>query len=164
MTTVSGALALRCVMSVVMSGVAVGVAAQVAREGAVDVTLCWGGPMQAIVGSANDRFGTYNVTGGTRAPGTPFDAMSVECLGSYELRARTYRHQGYCVYQDAAGDKVFGSDATTAQGYGWQFVGGTGKFEGISGSGTVERVGNHVPVRPGTIQGCRRVTGSYRLP
>jgi hypothetical protein len=144
--------------------VAAPASAQPAKEGKVDATLCWGGPTHLINATPTERFGTYVVTGAVRADNGPLDSMSVECIGAFELRGALYQHKGYCMYQDPAGDKVYATDASTPQGYTWQFLGGTGKFEGIAGSGTVERLGNMSYVRQGTVQGCRRVLGTYRLP
>lgn len=136
----------------------------IAKEGGVDISVCWGGQLHMLTPAPNELFGTYVVTGGTRAADGVFDSMSLECLGAVENRAGEYRHKGYCTFQSPGGDKVYGTDATTAQGYTWQFLGGTGKFQGISGSGNVERLGNLTPIRQGTVQGCRRLVGRYRLP
>jgi len=138
--------------------------AQVPKEGAVDTTICWGGPTHIITATPTDRFGTYVVTGGTRAADKTFDSMSLECIGTFEARSGGSQHKGYCVYQDASGDKFHGTDSFTPQGYAWEFLGGTGKFQGISGTGKVERLGAMPSVRQGTMQGCRRLVGNYKLP
>lgn len=137
---------------------------QLIKEGPIDVTMCYGGPMHMVSATPSDRFGTYVVKGGTSAANTTFDSMIVECAGTFEARSGTPQSRGYCVFQDASGDKINGIDSLTPQaGYAWEYLGGTGKFAGISGSGRVERVGTLGP-GPGTLQGCRRFTGSYKLP
>jgi len=138
--------------------------AQVPKEGPVDLSMCFGGPTQTVSPTPQDRFGTYALMGGARAAAGPADALSVECLGIFEAGTRGAASQGYCVFQEASGDKIFGVDVRNAQGYTWEWRGGTGRFAGITGSGTLEVVGVMAPVRPGTLQGCRRVTGRYRLP
>lgn len=138
--------------------------APMAREGGYEQTLCFGGPAQVISASDTERYGTYQVTGGTQSATKAFDAMSLECIGTFEMRSGGYRHKGYCVFQDASGDKFHGTDTVTPQAYTVEILGGTGKFKGITGSATVERLGAMTPVRQGTLQGCRRITGSYKLP
>lgn len=139
-------------------------AAPVAREGAIEQTLCFGGPAQFISGVETDRFGTYQLTGATISANKTFDSMSLECIGTLEMRSSGYRQKGYCIFQDASGDKYYATDTVTPQAYTVELLGGTGKFKGITGSANVERLGATMPVRQGTLQGCRRVTGSYKLP
>lgn len=132
-------------------------------SGTVDTTLFWRGPVQLISPTASDRFGNHVVAGEVRGA-VPQDlaAMRVECLGTFAARAADVRHKVYCVYRDASGDAVFGTDALSPDaGYTWQFLGGTGKFEGITGAGTVEQVASATRPAPGTLEGCRRLVGAY---
>ncbi|MDP3758979.1 MAG: hypothetical protein Q8R01_00520 [Ramlibacter sp.] len=138
--------------------------APMAREGTYEQTLCFGGPNYVVNASDTDRYGTYQTTGGTQSATKAFDSMSLECIGTFELRSSVYKHKGYCVFQDAAGDKFHVADTAAPQGYTVELLGGTGKFKGITGSANVERLGAMTPIRQGTMQACRRVTGSYKLP
>jgi len=45
----------------------------------------------------------------------------------------------------------------------WKLIYGTGKFEGITGSGKGERFTNGKPISPGTVQVCSKITGTYEL-
>jgi hypothetical protein len=165
MGTAMKLLSWRAVWTTLACAAAAPALAQLAKDGKVDLTLCWGGPTHAIAPTPNERFGNYSVTGGTRsAAGEAFDSMSVECLGSFESRGGVFQHKGYCVYQDRAGDRIYGVDTSGGGGYSWFMLGGTGKFAGISGSGQVERLGEMTPVRQGTLQGCRRMVGAYEFP
>lgn len=137
--------------------------AQDANEGRIDWTMCWGGPTHLLNPAPDDRFGTYAVTGGVVAAAGPAATLSLECVGIFESRGRGGQSRGYCVFQDPAGHKIYGIDVRGAQGYTWEFLGGTGRYEGISGGGTTEVIGPMAPVRPGTLQGCRRLQGSYKL-
>lgn len=152
------------VLALAMLTAATPALSEVLKQGPVDTRLCWGGPMHVISGTSTDRFGTYAVKGGTSADNTMFDSMILECIGTFETRSSGSRSNGHCVFQDASGDKIYGIDSMTPQGgYAWEYQGGTGKFEGISGSGRVERIGN-LGAGPGTLQGCRRFVGNYTLP
>lgn len=135
-----------------------------AREGAYEQTLCFGGQAHLVIASETDRYGTYQLTGGALSATKAFDAMSLECVGTFEMRSGVYRHKGYCVFQDSSGDKFHVADTAAPQVYSAEMLGGTGKFKGITGSATIERLGAISPVRQGTLQGCRRITGSYKLP
>lgn len=139
-------------------------ATPMAREGTYEQTLCFGGPAHLIAASDTDRYGNYQTTGGTQSSTKAFDSLSMECIGTFELRSAVYKHKGYCVFQDASGDKFHGTDTETPQGYTVELLGGTGKYKGITGTAKVERTGAMTPVRQGTVQGCRRITGTYKLP
>ncbi len=73
------------------------------------------------------------------------DGMSARCLGygTYHPDTSAVREVGRCTLVDGDGDKIFdeyaidvkgSSDPTPAKG---QFLGGTGKYQGIKGSFTV---------------------------
>jgi hypothetical protein len=77
---------------------------------------------------------------------------------------------GYCTFTDLDGDQTFIKfERSAAIGVAsdkpgkWQYTGGTGKYTGISGSGT------YVPTylkasTPGTVQGYSDLEGEYKLP
>ena len=44
-----------------------------------------------------------------------------------------------------------------------EFVAGTGKYEGMETSGTVEPLGPFPVIKAGTIQDCNHQTGTYKL-
>jgi hypothetical protein len=138
--------------------------AQPAREGAIDMSFCFGGPTHAVNVSQGVSFGNYTLTGGSQSADKTFHALGMECIGTFEYKQGAPQHRGYCVWQDGGGDKIYGVDSRSPQtGYVWEFLGGTGKFQGIQGSGKVEFMGNVAQVRTGTMQGCRRLTGTYKL-
>lgn len=135
------------------------------REGAVEKTLCFSGTATPLAGNDSDRYGTYSVSGVAQSEQKAFDAMSTECSAAYEIRSGKWQHRGYCVFQDPSGDKYHVSDNWTTDGYKVVYLGGTGKFKGISGEGVVVPAGNDVkPLRAGSIQGCRRISTKYKLP
>ena len=140
------------------------VSAQVPKQGPVDWTLCFGGTVNALAASPQDHFGTYAVTGALRAASGLVESMSLDCTGSFEHRAGAGKHQGYCIFLDSAGDRVFGADRRGPQGYEFEFIGGTGKYAGITGGGNIEPLAELKPVRDGTMQACRRMRGNYKLP
>lgn len=136
-----------------------------AREGDFEGRLCFSGPATSLVASETDSYGTYSVTGTMQSDNKAFDSVSMECIAAYEMRSKVWQHRGYCVFQDASGDRFHGSDNWTSDGYKVVYLGGTGKFKGFSGEATVKTAGGAVkPIRPGTLQGCRQISAKYRLP
>lgn len=134
------------------------------KEGTFESKLCFSGPFTRLVVSDTERYGTYTVTGTTQSDNKAFDALKAECVAAYEMRSKIWQHRGYCVFQDVSGDKFHGTDSlTTDGGYKVVYLGGTGKFAGFSGEGTVRMIQdprNGAPA-PGKLQGCRQITARY---
>jgi hypothetical protein len=149
-----------------LSGSALGQSAQLAKEGTFESKLCFSGPVTPLVVSDTERYGTYKVTAATQSDNKTFDALKMECVAAYEMRSRVWQHRGYCVFQDASGDKFHGSDTlTTDGGYKVAFLGGTGKFAGFSGEGTVKMIEDDgARPAPGTLKGCRQINAQYKMP
>jgi hypothetical protein len=63
-----------------------------------------------------------------------FDNLSARCLENEEIRGGPARYDGWCAETDADGDQFFTSYQGTDGGK-VTFLGGTGKFKGISGGG-----------------------------
>lgn len=64
--------------------------------------------------------------------GGPFDKMYLRCIGQDVSIAGKISDNGACTETDKAGDMIFESYGSD----GFTFVGGTGKFKGITGGGT----------------------------
>lgn len=64
----------------------------------------------------------------------PFDKSFLHCIGQDSLVAGQYWSNGSCTETDPAGDKIFVTYNTDT----FTFVGGTGKYKGITGGGTVK--------------------------
>jgi hypothetical protein len=110
--------------------------------------------------------GTYELTGTIRSasPGGALDGNSYECVGTYEAIAGSYRQIGYCVSVDRQGDKAWGRDVRNKDEDSYEYIGGTGKYAGITGKLTKERPAPFPQARAGTLQGCARLVGTYSLP
>ena len=73
---------------------------------------------------------------------------------------------GYHKFMDPDGDFVI-LETTIAPGEtesNCKFQQGTGKWEGIKGSGKVRAITRGKPITPDTVQGCYRYTGTFELP
>lgn len=80
-------------------------------------------------------------------PAIPFRGLHGVCFGMTELKADlVVGGGGFCTYEDADGDRYTSSwvPKDSARGAGssgeWTAIGGTGKFEGVTGGG-VYRIG-----------------------
>jgi hypothetical protein len=72
---------------------------------------------------------------------------------------------GVCVTVDADGDKVSTSLAGKNGAGKWNFIGGTGKYVGITGSGEYKPIRKFPAVmQKGKIDTCNSTTGTYKLP
>ena len=96
--------------------------------------------------------------------------MSVHGIGSlHGVKGMVEQESGIEVYTDSDGDKVFqdykgtgGKLGVHTEGVG-TFVGGTGKYTGITG----ERKWSYTKLHPaaeGTFQGIVKIKGKYKLP
>ncbi|MFP4894648.1 hypothetical protein [Paraburkholderia sp. EG304] len=86
--------------------------------------------------SVIEGFGITRNTSGQKT----FDGMSVHCVFYYGVRGGKETAQGACTEMDADGDKVF----TTFVAGAHTLIGGTGKYQGITGSATFSAS----PLRP----------------
>ncbi|MGQ0484911.1 MAG: hypothetical protein ACT4SY_06120 [Hyphomicrobiales bacterium] len=64
--------------------------------------------------------------------GGPFDKSFVRCIGQQAMIAGKFSSSGACTQIDEDGDKIF----ITSEPDSFNFIGGTGKYQGITGGGT----------------------------
>lgn len=71
----------------------------------------------------------------------PYNGMSGECFGSFEMKIPSAAGSGSCIFSDDEGNvsasrfEVTGMTAEGAITGTWSLLGGTGKFEGATGGG-----------------------------
>jgi hypothetical protein len=154
-------LAMLLVFAVVF---AVSPSAEAAQEGEWDNTSCWAGELWTITHSKQHLAGTYNITGTTRSnlPGNDL-LQSFQCAGVWSEIEGELTGNGYCE-SVAAGDKIFSKTSRVGSTTTTTLLHGTGRFAGITGSGTNEDMGRFPTIREGKIQGCNRGKGTWKLP
>lgn len=141
-------------------------AADVPKEGTYDFTACWSGESREIVFSPRHTANSYEFTGTVRSnpPGGPFDKETFRCVGFGSTFDGRTTGANACESGDAAGNKRLSSFTTNADGSVTRaVVAGTGKYEGLSMTTTVQPLGPFPPAKPGTFQNCNRQTGTYKL-
>jgi hypothetical protein len=96
-----------------------------------------------------------------------FDNQTQHCVGSVTITRGVSKGSGVCKNVDAAtGDFVLLEwDANGKPGAGtFRYVYGTGKWKGITGSGTYQSLAATRPIGPGTYQNCIRGKATYSVP
>lgn len=97
----------------------------------------------------------YESAGITRndAGEASFNDMGTRCIGMREANGNDVVNRGSCIDTDKDGDQVFSTYEANAKGGRHVFVGGTGKYQGITGSADYTFQSVKVPegARPMTI-------------
>jgi hypothetical protein len=94
-----------------------------------------------------------------------FDNTTVHCVALVKVVPGSAVIEGYCKHLDLDGDIAVGRYVRDGTGKGtWEFLHGTGKWQGITGGGTYEVVAKGRSVTEDTFQSCGRTTGTYTLP
>ena len=82
--------------------------------------------------SATECNGIVRSLDGQKTP----DNLAIHCLEDASARPEAYRYSGACVQTDSDGDKLFMTYEGSKSGQ-MKWIGGTGKYKGVTGSGSV---------------------------
>jgi hypothetical protein len=96
----------------------------------------------------------------------PWANATNHCLVNVTIvQGKTSAH-GECLWTDADGDTFLGehTDVPGKPGGVWTFLAGTGKWKGVTGSGTYQYVSSSKPRPDGTGEGCITHSGKLSLP
>src|SRR5262245_11969173 len=158
-------LTVGCVAVLLLVGVGGAFAADLPKEGSYDITSCWSGVSSAIAFSKTHTVSSFELTGMTRSnpPGGAFDMTANRCVGISSSIEGKNTGTSLCETVDKDGDKELTRSTTEGPKGMFEALAGTGKYEGMVRTGTVESVRQFPPVKPGTFQGCNRGTGTYKL-
>ena len=137
------------------------------KEGRYDFNSCWSGASNVVQFSQNHSAMSYEMTGTNRSnpPGGMFDRTSFRCVGARASLGGKASGLAVCEMIDRDGDKRISyfslmSDGTTIRE---PNTAGTGKYEGMEMSGSVQPLGPFPGVKPGTFQDCNHQTGTYKM-
>ena len=140
-------------------------AADMPKEGTYDIMTCYSGTVNAISFSKTHGANTSEFTGTIQSspPGGIFDKVAFRCIAlSYSADGKT-TGTTVCEGVDKDGDKYMTHIVADGTNTTRTVVAGTGKYDGIVASGTVESMGPFGALEPGTIQNCSRQKGTYKL-
>ena len=153
-----------CFAFAMLSGAAVG--QQLPKSGSINFHTGWKDTGAAIEVAAKRMQGQGMVTGATfndKGAG-PLHMGPANCSYTFIAVDGHGKTKGFCAFSDADGDRVFtdftGTTAPDGQGSGVnEIIGGTGKYDGIQGSGPwkCKYMGGN-----GELQCAQRL--DYRLP
>ncbi len=94
-----------------------------------------------------------------------FDNWTHHCMGTGANIGKERIRHGFCKHMDPDGDlTLIEYPADPNNLFTWRYMGGTGKFTGITSGGEWKVTRRGKPIEPGTFQFCIRVTGTYELP
>lgn len=94
-----------------------------------------------------------------------WENASTHCVGYVHILAGKRAGKGVCKWTLVTGDTGVGEFEFSSAGEPtWNWLSGTGKLKGITGSGTFRHLPPGKPAAAGTSQGCRRDWGKYTLP
>ena len=145
--------------------------AQMAKEGEISFSTVFVGASVALPMGDERLQLNYEGTGlSLAASGKGFGHYSTMwCVGSLQaVKGQFDNDAGLCQTTFPDGDKTYvtyktkGALGKPAKGT-WTYVGGTGKYEGITGGGELIRISGR-PAKEGTFQSNNMITGSYKLP
>jgi hypothetical protein len=141
-------------------------AAELPKEGSYDYTACWSGVNNVITFSKTHTASSYEMTGSNRSnpPGGMFDKTTFRCVGMNASLDGKNTGSTVCEATDGDGDKrlayfSLGSDGKVTR----ENITGTGKYEGMVASGTVQPLGPFPVVKAETFQDCNHQSGTYKL-
>lgn len=141
-------------------------AADLPKEGNFDFTACWSGTANMVTFSKTHWANTFEMTGTTRSnpPGGMFDMNSFRCVGTNASYDKKLRFLTVCEGVDRDGHKRLshyesGPDGKIQR----SLVAGTGKYEGMIETASVQPLGPFPTIKPGTFQNCNRQTGTYKM-
>ncbi|KWV57331.1 hypothetical protein AS156_39120 [Bradyrhizobium macuxiense] len=158
----SHAIALLIAISATPSAFAI----ELPKEGSYDYTACWTGVNNTIAFSKGNTASGYELTGSilSNPPGGMFDKNSFRCVGMNASLDGKFTGGAVCESVDVDGDKRLSKFSLASDGsLTRETVAGTGKYEGMTVTGTVHPLGPFPVVKDGTVQDCNHQTGTYKL-
>ena len=141
-------------------------AAPMPKEGNFDFNFCFVADIHHV--AVTDKAGVGHFTNGAALhslqPGGPFDLQGARCFGYYGNVEGQYSDQGFCELIDADGDRWLMKFLTGPEQSGtWNVAAGTGKYVGMTATGSYKPLGFVSSPEPGRNQRCNRNTGTYKL-
>lgn len=130
-----------------------------------NIISCWSGDTTLLSASKELVIYSYDLKGVSRKidENEAFHNWSFHVVGTAKIESGKTSILYYGKWLSPEGDMVFGEGDRSGVDGTWKFIGGTGKYKGISGGGTNVNV-SIKPIQKGTTQGCGIATGTFKLP
>jgi hypothetical protein len=135
------------------------------KEGSFDYTACWSGTSNTVSFSKTHTALSYEQTGSIRSnpAGGMFDKETFRCVGMSASLGGKNTGSAVCEATDGNGNKRLTYFSIADGKVTREFVAGTGKYEGMVTTATVQPLGPFPVVKEGTFQDCNHQTGTYKL-
>ncbi|MGE5616584.1 MAG: hypothetical protein ACM3X5_06685 [Bacillota bacterium] len=146
----------------------IGLAADPPKQGTYDFTTCWTRNVTLIEYAPGKVAWSYDEKGTavTSPRGGPFDGDEIRCVGArVSIDGKPSGDSG-CIATSADGSKRFTRLTYDAAGkLQPQTVGGTGRYDGLAMTGTIETTKPPPPPQAGTrtVEYCNRNVGTYTM-
>jgi len=141
------------------------VAADLPKEGSYDFMSCFTGSSNTMEFSKSHSANTSEIRGTSLSspPGGLFDKVAFRCISMNYSGDGKPSGMTLCEGVDKDGDKYLSHLVLDGSQTTRKVVAGTGKYEGMTASGTAVSVGPFGATAPGQIQSCTHQTGTYKL-
>lgn len=141
--------------------------AQLAREGKITSTLILGGSIEQIAMPPVGVHANWKAHGTVAETQGFFAGASFRCMGTYSVKGASVTNAGMCEQTHSDGGvSVISFDQTGSPGQPssgtWTFVGGTGRYAGVTGGGR-STTRSAPPPQPGLFVTINSTEGAYRL-
>lgn len=136
-----------------------------AQETAYEVRGC-GVNEASVIDKAGDMTIASSLTRGNAdltRPGMPAVKFTYECRAVSHFSKAGAEFTNRCTFVDPDGDRLVGASNGTAKGWQWRYLGGTGKWEGITGGGPGVPDSAYARISPSVTGSCYKATGTYTL-
>jgi hypothetical protein len=144
--------------------------AEIPKEGSATVTIGFTGAYQILPLGKEYLQNNYDARGvvTTDNEASPLYMASVQCVGAVKAIKGEYKEFGLCIYTRPDGDQIYGSYEGTGKMGGsakgaTTWVGGTGKYEGMTGSAEWTRTSLRGPVK-GAGASFLKMTYNWKIP
>lgn len=140
-------------------------AASLPKEGNYNYTACWTSVANPIDFNKSHQASSFEMNGTTRSnpPDGLFDRNTYRCVGanaSLDGKASLFV---VCDAVDPDGDRRLSIYSSQGGQVIREHVTGTGKYDGLVMSSTVQMLPPFPVIKPGTSHGCNVQSGTYKL-
>jgi len=127
-----------------------------------DITYCGSGTLTILTKSKELTVASVDAKGIaiSNHENKTFNNCTWHGIGFMLIKNGARNWKSYAKFMDTDGSFIIVE--TTMDGF--KFLQGTGKWKGITGEGKGWLITKGKPITQGTIQNCRRVTGTFELP
>lgn len=155
---------LRAVLSASLAGLAWS-SPTWAQEIPIEMKGCYSAET-TIIDRAGDVIIGMNVVRGVTdhvGPASFPDKTMHDCRVIFTASKAGVEFSNRCNFVDAQGDKILSVATGTRDAFQWKWIAGTGKFEGITGSGTAKTDAIYPRANPAISGACWSGKGTYSI-